>query len=74
MVAVLSGPLCCAVARFDGFAGGRDGALLRPSLNRTPPAHIGSRGWPWTLPVVPGVFGCTESTLAISCEGLYEGA
>ena len=38
-------------------AGGRDGALLRPSLNRTPPAHIGSRGWPWILPVVLGIFG-----------------
>ena len=125
MVAVLSGPLCCAVARFDGFAGplsfillspplissltllspvcffflallfgssyflsrsalsslflaltrttagGRDGALLRPSLNRTPPAHIGSRGWPWTLPIVPGIFGwflgafCSSDSSAI---------
>ena len=38
-------------------AGGREGVLLHPSPNRAPPAHIGSRGWPWTLLIVPGIFG-----------------
>ena len=32
MVAVLSGPLCCAVARFDGFAGPLSFILLSPPL------------------------------------------
>jgi len=103
MLIVLSGPLCCVVAHFDGLrvhfhlssclplsfslslfylqsvpcvalrllsfplsalsslflaltrttAGGREGVLLHPSPNWAPPAHIGSRGWPWTLPIVP---------------------
>jgi len=32
MVAVLSGPLCCAVARFDGFAGPLSFIFLSPPL------------------------------------------